>query len=97
MASNIVEVEETEKEDKEEEKNNATVSSLLYTNTNHSMVSSSLSTIEIANGTEANVREKERQRSIERMEKIKEEARKDASYTTTNGIKRQQKLKMEKK
>ena len=51
----------------------------------------------IANDTEVNVREKERQRSIERMEKIKEEARKDASYTTTNGIKRQQKLKMEKK
>ena len=55
MASSIVE----EKEDEEEEKNDATASSLLYTNTNRSIVSSSLSTIEIANDTETNVREKE--------------------------------------
>ena len=98
MASNnIVE----EKEDEEEDKNDATASSLLYTtNTNRiSIVLSSLSTMAIANDTEANVREKGRQRSIKsikKMKKIKEEARKAASYTTTNGIKCQQKLKIEK-
>ena len=50
----------------------------------------------VANDTEANVGEKEWQRSIKRMKKIKEEAGKATSYTMTNGIKRQQRLEKEK-